>query len=667
MEPDTEICPTESPPEPRAGNTFWRHLLVTAVAVGILAGLAEVCFTYNLPAAKQDWRAVLPPSPTGLMLFVLTAAVTDVLLVVIGSVLVGGLLRGLHRIAFGPVSSSPGRLLTRTLILAGTTGYLYVGWMGLFLLLRTDDMEGAYVATMLAGVAGALVVSLIVASLLALAERRLHPACAVGAWMLAMVVGVAATLPAFGSYRASQSEGVDIPLAGDGPRPNILLVTLDTLRADYVGCMGNNWVETPGLDALAADGILFEDTISQSPTTGPSHCSIMTGVYPPDHQAWNGMPMRQGLLTIADVLSANGYETIAFTASTTTRSINTGLQQGFDRYVDSLVSWSSVFGRDEFQNLIFFYLIGVAQNFEIRGDVVTRRALAWLDQRSDRPFFVWLHYFDPHDPYEAPEPYRLMYRDKVKDGLPMARIREDYAGEITYTDAQLQRVIDALRKRGLYDKTVIVVTSDHGEAFGEEHWQYTEVGHGSFIYDTTQHVPLIIKHLDSRGKGRRISQQVQLVDIFPTILRWVEIDIPPTLCGVPLNELLHGEGGTHPRRPAFSFNIVDAVDPDAPESATTFVDQVGMRTAEWKYIDVPHYGQPELYRLQQDPAERMNMARAHPAMCQERHDTLTKMLDRDRDIHADPRARMTPALLRQLQALGYLGGSEDEEPQPDSE
>lgn len=655
MEPDTEAPTADAPPSPVGRGVHLKYILITAAAVGVLAGLAEVCWTYRLPGMVGGWRAVLPGSPAGLGLFVLAATATDACVCLIGALLCYLPVKLVLLRKAEPPLTPRGRWVIRSLILAAAMSYLYVGWMGLFVLLPEERAHLAYLGVMGLGVVGAIALSLILNGLLSLAQRRLHRRSVAAGWVMALVAVVAATLPPFAWHSRSPDIGNDPPVLPGGPRPNILLVTLDTLRFDYVACYGNRWVKTPALDGLAREGVLFEYAISQAPTTGPSHSSIMTSVYPPQHGGTNSIPLKRGLLTIADVLAANGYETIAFTSSTSTRSINTGLHQGFDRYEDSLVPWSMTFSRDEFQSLIFFYLAGIARNSMIRGEVVTRRALSWLETRSDRPFFAWLHYFDPHDPYDPPPHYRDMYRGKLDDGLPMRNARELYAGEVSYTDAQLGTVLKALKQRGLYDNTLIIVVSDHGEAFGERHGaRIQEFAHGQHLYDTTQRVPLIIKTTDPRDRGRRVNQQVELIDIFPTILEALAVPIPESLRGRPLNELLAGKVPPRLERPALSFNVLGLRDPDSPHGRAKFVDQFARRTWRWKYVEVDRREPYELYDLRHDPQERVNLARKYPQECQEARDHLVQFLGEGRGNRVDSRGRLAPSLIRQLEALGYL-------------
>ncbi|MCH7527337.1 MAG: sulfatase [Planctomycetes bacterium] len=610
-----------------------------------------------MPSFNEQWRAVLPTSVWGISRFAAVAVVIDALLALAGGgalliflTLLGRLVRALDH-------PERARLISRTIILGTAGSYLYTGWMGLYVLLSQDRRSLTYLIILVVGAVLSFGIAFAVSAALGAMERRDWRRAPRVAWCAAAVILLLVTAPSYARYRNSKDIVADIPVSSGGPRPNVLLVTLDTLRMDYLGCYGHPWIETPAVDALAADAVLFETAIAQACSTTPSHCSIMTGVYPFEHGAENGKPMREDLVTLAEVLQAHGYETVGFVSATTTRSINTGLHRGFGRYEDSLVSWSTTLGRDEFQHLMFFYLVGIAQNSQIPGNVVTNRALDWLENRSDGPFFAWLHYFDPHIPYGSPPPFRDRYKGKITDGLPMAEERERYAEDVSFADFHFGRFLDALKAEHLYDDTIIIVVSDHGEAFGETHGDEEEYRHGRNLYDTTQRVPLIIKTAGAGGGSRRVDEQVELTDIAPTVLSLLAIDIPTAFVGKPLDELLDGRRFSYAGRDAHAFNVVDLKDPDRPSMPTKFVQLLALRSPQWKYITSPRVLRAELYNLTEDPAEQHNLADAQPEIARARHGLISPYWDPNRDTAQDPRQRLAPALVRQLQGLGYLGGN----------
>lgn len=640
-----------------------KSLLLTALGVGALTGLGEVWWAYTLPLLSQAWRTVLPSSFLSLLAFFAAAIVTDGLLILLVGFMVLVVRACIIRAKPGLRLSQRLWTVTRATVLSAGTCYLYVAWMRLHIL-RTIPLGS--VTYCLIFVLGMLVLWALAWSLSAklwAGKRRWLVASPARLWLTAAVVLAAATIPGFMGHRSATRVQLGIQVTRSGPRPNVLLVTVDTLRADYLACYGHPWIQTPNLDRIARDGVLFETAISQAPRTGPSHGSIMTSLYPFDHDGENGRPMKRGLVTLADVLNVHGYETVAFTSALTTCSTTTGLQQGFDRYVDSLISWSELFGHDEIQNLVFFRLYGawlartagLGASSEIRGEVVTDRAMHWLEHRTQKPFFAWLHYFDPHAPYDAPLTFRGMYQDQ--DDERKAR----YAEEISYVDAQVGRFIDALREKGLYDDTLIIVTSDHGEAFGESHDGVVEFGHTYYLYDTTQRVPLLIKPAHARNTQRRLTQQVELMDIAPTILSILEMEIPAEFVGESLVEALDGRPLSPEGRDALSFSIIETTLPDSDAARLAYVRQFSVRSAEWKYILIPRADRAELYDLVLDPQERTNIVATRPEIAAHRHAQLVPFLEADQQVTEDPRQNVAPEFLNRLKSLGYLGGTHEDE------
>ena len=634
-------------------------ILLTSLGVGVLAGLVEICWAYLLPMFSEQWRATLPKSAGGLLSFCAGAVAADGLLVLFGGIFLLILLTLLTRVTRLSTQSARLRVVARAAIMGGTACYLFNGWTALFLLCSGDQETSTDRLIAAAGSVTLLLFALLGSAGLEAARRRWHRVTPAAVWFTAVITLLVVTAPPFWRYRASHDPRREISISNAGPRPNILLVTLDTLRSDYVACYGHPWIKTPTLDQLAADGFAFDAAISQAPSTTPSHCSLMTSVYPFDHGAENGRPMKPDLITLADVLRAAGYETTAFASATTTRSINTGLQQGFDRYVDSLVSWSELFGRDEFQHLIFFYLAGFMRDTQIPGEVVTNRALRWLENRSDKPFFTWLHYFDPHEPYGSPPPFRDMYSGTITDGLPMAAERQRYAEDITYADFELGRFLNTLKRKHLYDETLIIVTSDHGEAFGETHAHIVETGHGHYLSDVTQRVPLIIKPTGPHPRGRRVSEQVELIDLAPTVLSLLEIESPGGFCGNSFAALLDSRSPAYADRYAYAFNVVHVARPGA-EPDVMFLQQLAARSNDWKYIARPRLDEAELYDLRQDPHERTNLASRYPDIAARLHTQIVPFWNPQRDRSEDPRQGLAPALVHELRALGYLGEPDDE-------
>lgn len=333
------------------------------------------------------------------------------------------------------------------------------------------------------------------------------------------------------------------------PPVNVLLITLDTIRADRLGCYGNRRIATPNLDRLAAEGVLFENAFTPVPSTLPSHCSIMTGMYPARHGVHDNGIYRLGdnLTTLAERLRDEGYRTGAF-VSAFVLDRQFGLAQGFDTYDDQVDQ--PQFDADPARLLLDEripdehrpWLVQLASAFERRADAVSRRAIAWLRRLPQEPFFLWVHYFDPHASYDAPEPWTTRYDPDYTgpmDGSPetFERIfvengwttaadvpRADfdhmvarYDGEIAFMDTWIGMLLDTLDETGRGEHTLIVVVGDHGESFGE-HGQIWE--HNSHIFDEVVRVPFIVRPPGGLSGGRRISGLVRTLDVAPTILEF---------------------------------------------------------------------------------------------------------------------------------------------------
>ena len=631
-------------------------LVLVALPAGAITGLAEVAWTYAMPAFNPLWRATLPGSITGLLWFLLAAVTIDGLVALAVALVLRGVVPALLR-SRAARQNPPSNRIDRWLVTTAMTAYLVVGWLLLFVMSPRDKTAARLAVTLTLIVIACGVAAGVATRIASWVRRRSRytwlPQLAAAATAFAFLV------PAYHRYTTVLERQTPIVVTSPpGTKPvNVLLITLDTLRADYLGCYGNTWIKTPTLDAVAREAVVFEQAISQAPSTTPSHASIMTSTYPFDHGAENGRPIRPGLVTLADLLSAAGYETIAFTSATTTRSINSGLDQGFGRYVDSLIPWSEWFSHDEFQNLILFYLLGVAQRSTIPGEVVSRRAVHWLDHRDPhRPFFCWLHYFDPHAPYGSPQPFAGMYDATLTDDRPMRAQRRAYAEDVSYTDAQVATVLRKMRDLGAYDRSLIVITSDHGEAFGERHGETVEVGHGRYLYDTTQHVPLIVKP-PVRTPPARVGDQVELIDLAPTIADVLGLNIPDAFTGVSFKALLSGAPRDHSRA-ARSFNVTRRTG-GGPARRALYVQQLSQRVPPYKYITIPRTGLSELYDLSRDPAESRNIVTRLPEVAQRIHDELVRYWQSSRDPTVHPGVRLAPALVKQLQTLGYLSDVDD--------
>jgi arylsulfatase A-like enzyme/Flp pilus assembly protein TadD len=397
---------------------------------------------------------------------------------------------------------------------------------------------------------------------------------------------------------------------------NLVVITLDTTRADHLGAYGSKDVETPALDGLAREGVLFEQAMTTAPLTLPAHASIFTGKFPPEHGVRDngGFFLGEDQTTLAEVLGRHGYRTGGFVGAFVLDR-KWGIAQGFDTYFDD---FDRVGGRgrslDEVQRPA--------------GEVVDR-ALPWIDQVKEQRFFAWLHFYDPHTPYAPPEPFRSRY-----EGHP-------YRGEVAFTDSQVGRVVQFLESRGLLDSTVIVVMGDHGESLGE----HGEDTHGFFIYEVATRVPLILRLPFDGARGRRIADPVRAVDVMPTVLDLLGAPAPQGTAGASLTSLISGE-----RQELSLEGYAEAM---YPLHHYGWSDLRALRAGRFKLIDAPR---PELYDLELDPSEGTNIFDQRRALGDRMIQQLRQKSEGFAQVKAaPPEADVDPEVRARLAALGYVG------------
>jgi arylsulfatase A-like enzyme/Tfp pilus assembly protein PilF len=400
--------------------------------------------------------------------------------------------------------------------------------------------------------------------------------------------------------------------------PNLLLITLDTLRADHLGVYGYPDVETPRLDRLASEGVRFAQVATTVPTTLPAHSSILTGELPMRHGVRNNGTFQLGddALTLAEVLRGAGYDTAGFVAAFVLDK-RFGVAQGFDRYTD--------FGHDTGD------LQGApALKIQRRGGEVVDEAVSWLAQRSG-PFFAWVHLYDPHSPYDAPEPFGSRYAERP------------YDGEIAYTDSVVGRLLDGLDAAGHGDDTVVVVLADHGEGLGD----HGETWHTYFVYDSTVHVPMILWAPGALPAGVVVQGETSVIDVLPTALALLGVGDPAAA----------DRDGTDLR--------AQIAQPDARGRASYAESMIPMlnfgwgelralREQGWKYIEAPR---AELYDLSADPGELHNLLADEPERAERMRTELQRLVgDDDPSAFAFGAQPVDPSTIERLRALGYLAG-----------
>lgn len=395
-------------------------------------------------------------------------------------------------------------------------------------------------------------------------------------------------------------------------RHNVLLITLDTTRADRLGCYGYAPAATPNLDALARRGTLFEDAHAQVPLTLPSHASLLTGRYPRELGIHVNGRNRLGAdpVILSAAFKRHAYRTAAF-VSTFVLSAQFGLDRGFDLYDDDVGEPRP--GTDGWE-------------LERPAGATTDRALAWLESIAAEPFFCWVHYYDPHEPYDPPTEYRAAGADS-------------YDGEIAFVDSQLGRLFDWLESTGLDEKTLVVVVGDHGESFGE----HGENGHTVFLYSSNVRVPLIFAHPTAVSSRKRVAATVSVLDVFPTILDLFGWERPTSLQGESLVEALRGQR-IQPRR-SFSESLY-------VHELFGWAQQHALTTFRWKYISST---KPELYDRRDDPDERRNLIDARPDIASAMRNELEAMHASMAPFNAEG-VPLDVEAIRKLESLGYASG-----------
>jgi len=403
-------------------------------------------------------------------------------------------------------------------------------------------------------------------------------------------------------------------IAVSAPRPSLLVITVDTLRADYVTTYDSRRGATRHMDRIGREGFVFERAFAHTPLTLPSHTSIFTGLPPTDHGVHDnaGFRVRDDLVTMAEWLKRHGYATAAFIGAFPLDK-RFGLAQGFDVYDQQYAARSP--------RRIFFA--------ERKAEAVVDAALAWLArQTGERPWFLWVHLFDPHQPYEPPPAYRT------------GRWAQDpYGGEVAYTDDQVGRLLDEIHRRQAWDRTVVVLTADHGESLGE----HGEPTHGLFAYNATLHVPLLI-HRPSVQGTHRVAWPVSHSDLFPTVCGLLGLPVPKGVRGRNLAPFL---GDPQGRSPEATPIYIEAL---AAYLNRNWAPIVGIIDRGMKFIDTPI---PELYDLQKDFRELTNLA-PHSDLTPYRR-TLQTFLRPDWAPRPTPESAETLEILR---SLGYAAGSE---------
>lgn len=401
----------------------------------------------------------------------------------------------------------------------------------------------------------------------------------------------------------------------------VLIISIDTCRADHFGCYGYSRNTSPNIDKLAAESVLFQHAIAPVPLTLPSHCSMLTGSTPLQHHVHDNENYRLGdtHTTLAETLRDKGFETGAIIGAFPLDA-RFGLSQGFNTYDDDVAEQVPGMPPHDLQR---------------PAKDVSDLAEAWLKKHHQEPFFLFLHYFDLHAPYQwHPDSH-------FKLPIPYITATDRYDSEITYTDHHVGRIIDSLKEKGIYDSTLIILVGDHGESLGarQENW------HGFFIYHDTLHVPLIVK-IPGASTAVKIESVASLIDIVPTVCESTGVDAPAQVQGISLLAALHPQSTVDGDRAVFCESLVP----------TKYKCQslLGLVTNRYKYIRTTR---PELYDLHEDPGETDNIIEEYSQTAETLDRRLQVMLGETTRDDSQSKFELDSNSLRLLKSLGYVGGS----------
>ena len=400
---------------------------------------------------------------------------------------------------------------------------------------------------------------------------------------------------------------------------NVILISLDTTRADHLSCYGYDRNTTPNIDKFASDSILFEQAISPVPITFPAHSSMFTGTNPLYHGVHSNLEahLEDQNVTLAEILKDKGYKTAAIVSTMILNSKN-GIAQGFDSYEDHDESISDLKEEDFAHGRL--------------AEETSKLACEWLDKNSKDKFFLFVHYYDAHLSYAPPEPFASEYKDNL------------YAGEIAYMDKNIGTLFDKLKAKGLYDKSLIIVVGDHGEMLGE----HGEIEHSYYIYESSIKVPFIVKP-SGKVNPTRVKENVGLIDIAPTVCSLLGIKAEQEFNGEDITKFFDGKSVRQEKQ----FYYIESLTPTKFE----FNSLLGVMEGNWKYIQTT---QPELYNVVKDRAEENNLVDQESNRARLMKEHLQIILEEQVRKSEGPDKEFDSDSIEQLASLGYVGGGVDE-------
>lgn len=412
-------------------------------------------------------------------------------------------------------------------------------------------------------------------------------------------------------------------------RPNVIFISVDTLRADRLACYGYNEIDTPHIDSVAKKGVLFSQAICQVPITLPSHCSMFTGLNPISHDVRENGTFRldSSERTLAEVLKENGYRTAAFIGGFPLDS-RFGLDIGFDFYDDDLAEKKGLDRKIRWQG-------HTVSSFERKAIHVIESVIKWLSSNKSQSFFLFIHLFDPHASYSPPDPFNKIYR-----GRP-------YDGEVAYVDYCLGKLFDKLKKWRIFEKALIIITSDHGESLGEHNYW----GHGKKLFEPSLRIPLIVSFPSEIPQDKVIHSLVRSIDIMPTLLDLLSLDPVRDVQGISLLPLMFEE--------ARDLRLTSYGETLFPRLRFDEAELRSYRTERWKYIRYLTGNKvirEELFDLKNDLQEIQDVSKIEVTKTKELAFLLDELIENDRKkaVNKNTFFSMDEETKRKLKSLGYI-------------
>ena len=475
-------------------------------------------------------------------------------------------------------------------------------------------------------------------------QKKMAPACLTRRDLLkcGLYCGVASALvPGFCASGCSKGSGAK--------GPNVLMISIDTLRKDHCSAYGYERDTTPNLRLLSEEGARFDLAYAPSSSTAPSHATMFTSLYPVTHQVLKqGQTLAQGDYTLAEHLTANGYQTAAVVASFVMNE-KFGFAQGFTFYDDDFKESTATIHRR--------YWKGQPDVIDQHAVETSRKAISWLKRKrsEDHPFFLFVHYFDPHAPYVPPEPFLSRFAPAGKQPAELEKIIGRYDGEVALADREIGKLFDTLKETGLFENTLVLVTSDHGEGLG----QHDHLGHSINIYEEAVRVPLLFRWPNHIAKGCVFSSPVEQVDLVPTILDLIGVKAGGfSFQGRSLAAALRGDGDAalDADRPVYLYREYfegRRMKLHSGEHVWLKGGKSGVRAGKWKYIEGKEENTRELFDLVADPQEQRNLITTFSQKAAE----LASQLETWEQVHRRKESlkeKLSEEDLDRLKALGYV-------------